>query len=282
MTTVSIMGLGLMGGSLGLALNKVEGYTVHGYTRSKERAQYAVDHNIVNVMHDNPADAVKNADIVILCAPILAIPEQLTSVIEHLKPGAVVTDVGSTKTDVQKACDELLAGRDAVFVGSHPIAGSEKQGIDAARQDLYNRAMVVVTPSPEARDSDVEKVTKLWADAGSRVFTMSPEEHDELLAATSHLPHLMASILVLTVGRPGLREDLRDFCGTGFLDTSRVAEGGVDIWSDIVKTNREPVLRELKVFREKLDDFIEKLEQKDFVAIEKLLEEGRSFRKSFK
>lgn len=281
MTNVTIMGLGLMGGSLGLALKNNKSYSVLGYTRSADRAKLALDRGAVDAMHDHPAGAVKDADIVVLCAPILAIPDQLLSVRDHLKAGAIVTDVGSTKKDVQRECAALLADKNAVFIGSHPIAGSEQQGMEAAREDLYEGAMVVVTPDDGTSPELLSRVENLWKEAGARVFSMTPLEHDKILALTSHLPHLMAAILSSTVGRSGLRDDLAQFCGTGFLDTARIAEGGTDIWMDILKSNSGPVIDELNVFREKLDSFIEKLEQKDFVAIEKALKDGRDFRKSF-
>lgn len=282
MTQVAILGLGLMGGSLGLALKQRHPtITVHGYTRSRERGQLALSRGAINHFHDQPGDAVRTADLVVLCAPILAIPEQLQSVMEYLKDDAVVTDVGSTKSEVQHACSVLLKGRGAVFVGSHPIAGSEQQGMDAAKEDLYQDALVVVTADSGIPAGKVHAVREMWIKAGANVCEMSPGEHDQVLALTSHLPHIMAAILAATVGRPGLRKDIPRFCGTGFEDTTRIAEGGVDIWLDIIKTNRRPILQELLVFQEKLKQFIEKLEDHEFIAIEGTLNEGRNSRKAF-
>lgn len=282
MTHVAILGLGLMGGSLGLALkSRHPAVKVHGFTRSKERGQLAIKRGAIDHFYDQPGDAVRTADLVILCAPILSIPEQLISVRDCLKDDAVVTDVGSTKVDVQKECLKILKGRGAVFVGSHPIAGSEQQGMDAARADLYEGAMVVVTPDPGNQANKVQAVKNLWTNAGADVYEMRPEEHDQILALTSHLPHIMAVILAVTVGRPGLRKDIPQFCGTGYEDTTRIAEGGIDIWMDILKTNHRPILQELLVFREKLNQFIEKLEENEFTAIERALNEGKNSRKAF-
>lgn len=282
MTEVAILGLGLMGGSLGLALKaRRTGIVVHAYTRSEERGRQAVARGAVDHLHATPGDAVRNADIVVLCAPILAIPGQLTLIKHALKRGAVVTDVGSTKADVQKECIRLLDGDAATFVGSHPIAGSEQQGIEAARADLYVDAMVIITPEPSMDEAAVNAVRRLWELAGARICEMDAAEHDRILALTSHLPHVMASILAATVGRPGLRQDLPEYCGTGYEDTTRIAEGGVDIWMDIIKSNREPILQELLVFRQKLDLFIEKLEAKRFTDIEGALTEGKNSRKAF-
>ncbi len=279
---VTILGLGLMGGSLGLALKRsVPGVTVHGFTRSAARGKCAIDRGAIDRFHDTPQAAVATADIVVLCAPILAIPDQLSDVVTSLKPGAVVTDVGSTKTELQRRCVELLAGKPAVFVGSHPIAGSEQQGMEAARADLYQKAMVVITPDPGTEVRAVDAIRDLWVATGAVVTEMTPEEHDRILALTSHLPHVVASLLALTVGRPGLRKDLPSFCGSGFRDTTRIAEGGVDIWLDILKTNRSPIIEELSVLRQKLDELIEKLDQNDVSAIERALSDGKNARKAF-
>jgi len=283
MTHVAILGLGLMGGSLGLALkSRHPTIKVHGFTRSKERGQLALQRAAIDHFYEQPGDAVRTADLVVLCAPILSIPDQLISVRDYLKDDAVVTDVGSTKADVQEACLKILKGRSAVFVGSHPIAGSEQQGIDAARVDLYDGAMVVVTPSPDTPGKKVQAVRNLWSSVGAAVYEMRPEEHDQILALTSHLPHIMAVILAATVGRPELRKDIPQFCGTGYEDTTRIAEGGIDIWMDILKTNHRPILQELLVFREKLNQFIEKLEENEFTAIERALNEGKISRKAFR
>ena len=282
MNDVAILGLGLMGGSLGLALKHVRpDIKIHGHTRSAARGQCALDRGAIDHFHTSPEDAVRSADVVVLCAPILSIPDQLTSVVSALKPGSVVTDVGSTKVDIQRRCRDLLAGRPAVFVGSHPIAGSEQQGMEAAKVDLYRKAMVVITPDPGTERAAIETVRELWTLSGAVVTEMTPEEHDRVLALTSHLPHIMAALLAATVGRPGQRADLPAYCGPGYRDTTRIAGGGVDIWLDILKTNRTPIVQELTVFRQKLDDLIEKLELHEDSAIERALIEGKTSREAF-
>jgi prephenate dehydrogenase len=282
MNEVAIFGLGLMGGSLGLALKHVRpDIKIHGHTRSAARGQCALDRGAIDQFHASPEDAVRSADVVVLCAPILSIPDQLMSVVSALKPGSVVTDVGSTKVDIQRRCRDLLAGHPAIFVGSHPIAGSEQQGMEAAKVDLYRKAMVVITPDPGTERAAVETVRELWTLSGAVVTEMTPEEHDRVLALTSHLPHIMAALLAATVGRPGQRADLPAYCGSGYRDTTRIAGGGVDIWLDILKTNRTPIVEELTVFRQKLDDLIEKLELHEDSAIERALIEGKTSREAF-
>jgi prephenate dehydrogenase len=280
--SVGILGLGLMGGSLGLALKRGgTPVTVHGFTRSCERGELALSRGAIDCFHDDPREAVKQADVVVCCAPILAIPDQVASILDALKPGAVVTDVGSTKTVIQASCRELMAGREACFIGSHPIAGSEQQGMEAAKADLYNGAMTVITPDDDAPEEAKARVRELWERCGSCVVSMSPEEHDKVLAATSHLPHMMSSLLAATIARPGGRDNLACFCGTGYRGTTRLATGGTDIWLDILKTNRDAITVELKAYEEKLRSLIEKLEAGSFSAIEAVLEEGKSARRAF-
>lgn len=282
MREVAILSLGLMGGSLGLALKRsMPGLRVHGFTRSREQGEQALARKAIDRFHEDPREAVRHADMVVCCAPILAIPKQLATVVEALKPGALVTDVGSTKTILQQECRHILKGRDAAFIGSHPIAGSEQQGMDAARADLYDDAVVVVTPGADAVPEQVAAIRSMWESCGARVAEMSPEEHDKVLAATSHLPHVVASLLAATVGREGMRPDLARFCGTGYRDATRIAAGGTGIWMDILKTNRVPLTHELKAFAHKLNVMIEKLEQSGFSDIEGLLEEGKSARQAF-
>lgn len=282
MKDVAILSLGLMGGSLGLALKQGgEGPVVHGFTRSRERGEQALARGAIDHLHEDPREAVVAADVVVCCAPILAIPQQLAMVAEALKPGALVTDVGSTKALVQQECRRILRGRDAAFVGSHPIAGSEQQGMEAARADLYQHAMVVITPDEHTTADQAARVRALWEKVGGVVAVMTAEHHDRILAATSHLPHVIASLLAATVGRAGGPPDRSRFCGTGYRDTTRVALGGTEIWLDILRTNTPPVVAELAAFREKLQVMIEKLEQSDFSAIEDLLEEGKKARQAF-
>ena len=282
MSDVAILGLGLMGGSLGLALKQRKPETrIHGFTRSAERGNLAIQRGAIDAFYQEPGLAVKQADVVVLCAPIMSIPTQLESILSFLKPGAVVTDVGSTKLFIQTACRRLLENHPAVFIGSHPIAGSELQGMDAARADLYENAMVVVTPEGDEPRSALELVNNIWIDVGARVCEMPPREHDHVLATTSHLPHIMASLLSSTVGRPGLRDDLPAFCGTGYRDTTRIAAGGTDIWIDILKSNQSAISQELMEFREMLSRFIEKLDRSEFIAIEEFLNEGKTSREAF-
>ena len=277
---ISILGLGLMGGSLGLALRhaRYPGARV-GYARRPEVREAALKGGVVDEVYAEPADAVRDAGLVILCAPIYTIPELLKSCRDALKPGALVTDVGSTKTELAKTCARILKGRDASFVGSHPIAGSEKQGLDAAVENLYEGAMVVITPGRGGDEARVGLLESFWRSLGADTRVMDPATHDALMARTSHLPHLAAAALALTVGREDKPARTGLFCGTGFRSATRIADGSPDVWLDIVKSNHRALLGELKAYRERLDGFIDALEQADYERIRAGLEEGRRQRR---
>jgi len=216
---------------------------------------------------------------VVYCAPVQTIPHLVRESVRGLKPGAVVTDVASTRCVLDAEIPALLSGTGAVFVGSHPVAGSEQQGIEAARADLYEGAMVLLTPKAGVPTRAVSRVQTFWRRLGGQCRVMDSREHDRLLARTSHLPHMVASLLALTVGRTAGRETLAEFCGTGFADTSRVAEGSPEVWLDIVRTNRSNLAEELRAYRIQLDRLLALLDEGDFEGVRAVLENGRSARR---
>ncbi|MCU0858698.1 MAG: prephenate dehydrogenase/arogenate dehydrogenase family protein [Pontiellaceae bacterium] len=258
MQTISILGSGLMGSSLGLALKK-RGMPVrvHVYARREETRAAALELGVADAVFADPADAVKDAGLAVLCVPVLTIPMLAKACLPGLKAGAVLTDVGSTKAELVRQIEKILSGTGAVFVGSHPICGSEQQGIEAGDADLYDGAVTVVTPQPGSPQEAVGKVSSLWKSVGSAVSVMPPEEHDRILAATSHLPHVVAAALALSAGDNGL------FCGSGFRDTTRIADGSPEVWSDIVRTNAPALKAALGTFREKLDELSVLIEKED-------------------
>ncbi len=272
---ISILGLGLMGGSLGLALKKfAPSIRVAGYARREETRVSAISLGAVDEAFPDPVEAARGAGIVIACVPVQTIPRIVRAAIPGLSPGAVMTDVGSTKA---KLCAELSAevsdagGR---FVGAHPIAGSELQGLDAARADLYRGAVVIVTPGENEKDQ-AALVSRMWATMGATVVSMRPEEHDRMLAKTSHLPHMVAVTLAASVAQGGEFENKSVFCGPGFHDTTRVAAGSPQVWLDILRTNQEGVYRELASFRDHLDQVLSWLDEKDFDALDSFLKASK-------
>ena len=283
MDKVAILGLGLMGGSLGLALKARGGpRIIAGYARRPETRAEALRRQAVDTAHADPAEAVRNADLTVLCVPVLSMPALAKACAPGLPPGCLVTDVGSTKALLTAEIRLSLQGTGAVFVGSHPIAGSEQQGLEAGRDDLYAGAMVVVTADGQEPAGAVEHLRTFWAQLDARVRVMRPEEHDRLMARTSHLPHVAASLLAATVGRTGAAEQMGPFCGPGFRDTTRVAEGSPEVWSDILQSNREFVMTELSALKDKLDEVLAIFAQGDRAALRRFLDDSRASRQTLR
>ncbi len=280
MTTIGIIGLGLMGGSLGLALRQRRAdVRVLGFTRRAEAQKKALAQGALHALCDTPTAVAAEADLLVLCTPVLTMPDMVNAIRPALHAGQIVTDVGSTKSALAAALTAPVRERGAVFVGSHPMAGSEQAGFEAARADLYDNATVAVTPLAETPPEAAEEVAHFWLSLGARVVLLDPGAHDLLVARTSHLPHLAASLLAQTVGR-NRPAHLAEFCGPGFRDTSRVASGSPELWHDILKTNREAVLAELRAFRSELDALIRQLEEEDFQAVRRFLETARARRET--
>jgi len=280
MKKLAIIGLGLMGGSLGLVAKKKRiARVVCGYARREETRHEALKRGVVDHVFDKPGDAVKDADVVVFAVPVLAIPELVEACLPYFSDECVVTDVGSTKAELVAEMDKLFKKSKAVFVGSHPIAGSEETGLSAANAELYDKAAVIITPKHGMIDKEVSKIRRMWEEAGGRVFIMGPKDHDVTIARTSHLPHLVASMLVNTVWRVG--KDAGRFCGTGFRDATRIAAGSEDVWHDIVKSNRRAVVHELSEFIKTLNRVNSMVKNGDFQGVKHFLSENRQKRKEF-
>ena len=281
MKRIAILGLGLMGGSLGLALKHRQGADIRiaGYARRPETQKLALKLKAIDEAFDDPAKAVQGADVVVLCVPVLAIPDLLRRCSGSLKTGCIVTDVGSTKAELVGRMEPIVRETKAVFLGSHPLTGSEQQGLDAARADLYEGALVVVTPSDGKNGAAVECLGNFWEMVGASVKVMAPEEHDRIVARTSHLPHMVAALVAATVGRDGDLRQIGAYCGPGFRDTTRIAEGSAEVWHDIIQSNRQCLAGELAKFKVELDRVSSMVEEGDSKRLLRFLEEGRSKRR---
>lgn len=287
---MAIMGLGLMGGSLGLAARqRGAAGTVHAYARRDPSRRAARRMGAVDRAFSRPADAVHGADLVVFCLPVLAIPELARSCKGGFMRGAVATDVGSTKAVVTREMLKILEDTDVSFVGSHPMAGSERAGIHAARADLYEGATVAVTtaasgdgqvgPGKRVTTEALQRIRSFWRDLGARVVDMPAEAHDRIVARTSHLPHMVASILVATVFRDKAA-DLQSMLGRGFLDTTRVAAGDEGLWHDILKSNRDALDGELVELEKTLRAVRQMLKREDFEGMRLFLGRARKQREA--
>ncbi|MEI6148425.1 MAG: prephenate dehydrogenase/arogenate dehydrogenase family protein [bacterium] len=274
MKRVAIIGLGLMGGSLGLALKKSAGTIVAAFARRSETRRAALETGAVDEVFDTPQAALRGANVAVFCTPVLSIPALVESCLPAFEKGCVVTDVGSTKAEIVSRMAALGEGGGIRFVGSHPMAGAEKTGIEAARVDLYEGAVTVITPSPETALADVDIITELWRGVGARVIRLAPSMHDRLVARTSHLPHLIAALLVDTVSRD-VTSPLKALIGAGFRDTTRIAGGSSEMWHDIIKTNKPAIIEELQAYDKALRDLIRLIESDQFEVVRALLEKQR-------
>ncbi len=244
---VAIVGVGLIGGSIGLALRR-RGLadTIVGVGRSQislrmARRVGAVHHTTIEL-----AKGVAQAELVVVCTPVAQIADHVREAAKSCPAGTLMTDVGSTKQSIVAALDEGLPG-DCRFLGSHPLAGSEKTGVSHADPNLFDGRVAILTPTRNTRAEDFDLLEKFWEALGSVVIRMSPEEHDRALAITSHLPHLAAAALAATVPEQYYR-----LSGAGILDTTRLAAGDPNLWKQILLQNRENILAALQQYGHKL------------------------------
>ncbi len=281
--TVALVGTGLLGTSIALALRQ-QGFA--GQVIGVGRTQATLDKaNQVARLDKISTDftAAAEADFIILCTPVETIKQQLTALGELLPeqsdPGdrPIITDVGSTKASICAHAAQCLAGRGR-FVGSHPMAGSDMAGPDHAASNLFIGKPGVVTPSEDADAQAVASVRELWGMLGMRVMEMSPQQHDERVARVSHLPHLIASLLVAQVER----NDGLPLASTGFADTTRIASGLPGLWAEIFTDNREAVFRAIREHQAELETFRAMLEKGDHAEIEAYLAKAKKTRDHWK
>ena len=244
MKSVAILGPGLLGGSIALALREDPETNVRLWARRTEALEEARGLAVADLVTGSVEEAVEGADTVVLCVPVGAMEGVLRQALPKLSPSALVTDVGSVKRSVCEVLAPLLAER-ALFVGSHPMAGSEKAGLAAARADLFVNAVCILTPEPgQTKPAACERAEVFWKRLGCRVRSLSPQTHDEVCALISHLPHLTAAALVqnVAVACP----EAFGFCGPGFRDSTRIASGLPSMWTEILSSNRGAVAGSLR------------------------------------
>ena len=272
--TVALIGVGLIGGSIGLALrDRGAAKQIVGIGRSASTLRRARRVGAVTATTTNLATGVRDAELVIVCTPVETVVRFVLEAAEHAPPGSLFTDVASTKAAIVAELDrrrDRLASRKIRFVGSHPLAGSEKTGPQNARADLLDGRVVVVTPSARTRSADYREIERLWQHLGAKVLRQSPSAHDQAVAAISHLPHLVAS--ALAAGTPTAALPL---AAGGWLDSTRVAAGDVELWRQILADNRDHVLKSLSKFETVLTSFREALETEDDTRLVRLLKEGK-------
>jgi prephenate dehydrogenase len=228
---------------------------------------------------DTPADAARAAELVVICAPVDQIAALVAQTAPALPAGAIVTDVGSVKGEICRAATVTLQGR-GHFVGSHPMAGSEKTGWEHGRADLFKGRTVFVTPLPETDARAVERVAALWTALEADVATLEPDAHDEIVAHISHLPQVLASTLCASLARRDVR--WRNYAGGGLRDTTRIAGSDPKLWKTILDQNRDEVLRAVRGYQEELHGLERALANRDWFEVQAILERGRVYRDQFR
>ena len=271
---VVIIGVGLIGGSIGLALKRAAAAgRIVGVGRRASSLQRAKRRGAVDSTSTNVQRAVAGADLVVVCTPVERIAEYVMQVDEVCSPGTLITDAGSTKQQLIEQVDAAGKLRHATFIGSHPLAGSEKKGPAHARADLFDDRMTVVTPTRRDPQEHVDRVVQFWESLGSRTCMMTPAAHDAALAQTSHLPHVVSAVLAATTSA-----DLLHLVAGGWRDTTRIAGGDADLWQQILLSNRRHVLKSLDKFGKVLNSFRKAIEADNAEQLENLLSSGKEVR----
>ncbi|HEY9278343.1 MAG TPA: prephenate dehydrogenase/arogenate dehydrogenase family protein [Methylotenera sp.] len=273
MKKLVIFGVGLIGGSVALALKKTKTpVTIVGVGRSTESLQTALDLDVIDADASDAATAIKDADLILIAAPVAQTPAILNAIKPHLNASTVITDAGSTKGDVLQCAKDILGEQFNQFVGGHPIAGAEKSGVSAATADLYMNKNVVLTPTAETAAEAIALVKTLWQACGANVSEMTAATHDGIFAAVSHLPHLLAFALVDDIASRANAEQLFGFAASGFRDFTRIAGSHPEMWRDISLANRTALLNELDAYQQELSKLQQLLKAEDGAGLEALFE----------
>lgn len=279
---LAIFGVGLIGGSFALALREAGAVgEIVGVGRSAENLRAALDLRAIDRIAADAADALRDADLVVLAIPVGQMAAVMRQIAPHLSPATAVTDVGSTKQDVVALARSELSAHLAAFVPGHPIAGAENSGVTAARADLFRNRNTVLTPLPENAPAAVQKIATAWQLCGAQVAQMSAAEHDAIFAAVSHLPHLLAFALVDDIAAKPNAAELFRYAASGFRDFTRIAASSPEMWRDICLANRTALLAELDAYQEQLARLRTLLQDRDGAALEQVFQQARQARRQW-
>ncbi len=277
---ITIIGVGLLGGSLARACKK-HGLAdkVVGYGRNQTKLEKAQSLGIIDSYETDLQSAVAEADLVVLCPPVNSMTPLVREMAPSLRPGCLVTDVGSVKKFLVGEIQALMP-EGVYFVGAHPIAGGEKSGFEASSAELFQDEKCIVTPTPKTNPLALEKIKELWERTGMRVITMDVEEHDDIFGAVSHLPHVIAYVLMNTIGGISTKnhEEITSFSGKGLKDITRIASSDPVMWRDICLSNKKPVLNLIDKFQGTLQQVRNLIENEDSQLLEQTFETAKKYR----
>jgi prephenate dehydrogenase len=271
--TLTIVGVGLIGGSIALACKR-RGVAarVVGTGRNRSELEQALAAGAIDEIASDCASAVCRAELAVFCTPVDQIAKQVLASANACSPRTLLTDTGSTKSVIVREVESGLSDG-ALYVGSHPLAGSERRGVEHADANLLEGRLTIVTQTPRTSPEAVQRASQFWQALGSRTRVMDPEEHDRAVGLTSHLPHLLASALAGV-----LPPELQDLAATGFRDTTRVAAGDPSLWSAVFQQNRPALLASLELLERRLEKFRAALSADDREALHALLKDGKELR----
>ena len=274
-----VIGVGLIGGSLARALKAADavGHVV-AVGRDVSHLERAIELGVADSYETSLTQAVVDADVIVIAVPVGSMRSVFAELTGHLKPNAVITDVGSVKATVVRDAQATLGEDLPRFVPGHPIAGTEKSGVEASFAELYQGQRVILTPLEETRAQATQLVTQMWHTAGAEVQSLSVEHHDEVLAATSHLPHALAFTLVDTLAQMHEHREIFQFAAGGFKDFTRIASSDPQMWHDICLTNREALLDMLHRFGQDMNKLTKAIETQDSEFILKMFQRAKTAR----
>ena len=274
---ITILGPGLLGASLAMAVKEHRlAARVVTWSRRPETRAKCLNQGWCDAVHDSPEEAVAGSDLVVICTPVQTIVPLLVQIRHALAAEALISDVGSTKSLICHEAHRALKDTSATFIGAHPMAGSERAGMEHAQSDLFEKAACMLTPLDKASSDAIAKLSAFWDTLGMTVSIVSPKKHDEIVAHVSHLPHLLASTLCSTLAAQD--GTWRTLAGGGLRDTTRVASGDPQLWKQILEQNSDEVLRAIEGFEQQLHHFKTALLNHNSSDIIAQLERGKTYR----
>ena len=277
---ITIVGVGLIGGSLAKALKEKNlAKTVFGYGRDRSRLEEAKKHNIIDDYSTQIEEAVNHADIIVIATPVGTFRNIFSEVKPLIVDDVIISDVGSTKTNIVDIAKEILGDKSQCFVPAHPIAGKEKSGFEASDGNLYIGKKVIITPIKDNSSESIQVIESMWKNVGAEVDFMSPQSHDDLLGMTSHLPHMLAFSLVNYLVDQNPSASI--YAGGGFKDFSRIASGDAVMWRDICLQNKDKIITHLRGYQSTVEELIDAIDQEERDKLELLFATAKKTRDSW-
>ena len=277
---ITIIGVGLIGGSLARALKERNlAKVVFGYGRDQSRLEEAQKSNIIDASSTNIKEAIDDANIVVIATPVGTFEGILRQIEPLISSNVIITDVGSTKSDIVNIVNDVLRDKSSCFIPAHPIAGKERSGFEVSDSKLYDGKKVIITPQETNSPESVDVIDQMWKNVGADVDFMSPESHDNLLGMTSHLPHMLAFSLVNYLVDQNPNASI--YAGGGFKDFSRIASGDAIMWRDICLQNKNQIMNHLKGYQSTLDDLLEAINDEDSEKLGQLFTTAKKTRDSW-